>query len=161
MTNKKAGNSFEAELCEELAKHGFWAHNMTQNQTGQPADVIAVRDNKAYLIDCKVCSHDEFPLSRIEPNQESAMNLFRMCGNGHSYFALKLTNENIYMIPFTFLDAYADAIGSTLKKKDIVMFLTLEQWVELRNGSRNRKPDYDPYTSYEHCIMVCGESGTA
>ena len=54
MSNKKLGNSFEAELCEILSQHGFWAHNLAQNAAGQPADVIAVKDGEAFLIDCKV-----------------------------------------------------------------------------------------------------------
>ena len=51
--NKTMGNHFEEELCELLAEQGFWAHNLAQNQVGQPADVLAVRDNIAVLIDCK------------------------------------------------------------------------------------------------------------
>ena len=31
-TNRKIGNSFETELCELLFQHGFWCHNMAQNQ---------------------------------------------------------------------------------------------------------------------------------
>ncbi len=34
-TNKKIGNSFEAEFCEILFQHNFWCHNMAQNQAGQ------------------------------------------------------------------------------------------------------------------------------
>ena len=45
--NKTMGNHFEEELCELLAEQGFWAHNLAQNQVGQPADVLAVRDNIA------------------------------------------------------------------------------------------------------------------
>ena len=59
MSNKKLGNSFESELCEILSMYGFWCHNLAQNSAGQPADVIAVRNGKAYLIDCKVCSTDK------------------------------------------------------------------------------------------------------
>lgn len=68
-TNKKLGNTFEAELCEILFKHGFWSHNLAQNAAGQPADVIAVKHKTPYLIDCKVCSRGKFPLSRVEENQ--------------------------------------------------------------------------------------------
>jgi Holliday junction resolvase len=91
------GNRFEAELCDALARHGFWAHNMAQNQTGQPADVIAVRNGVAHLIDCKVCSHDRFALSRIEANQEAAMTLWECKGNTSGYFALRLTDGTIWM----------------------------------------------------------------
>ena len=57
-TNKKLGNTFEAELCEILFEEGFWAHNLAQNQAGQPADVLAARNGRTYLIDCKVCSEN-------------------------------------------------------------------------------------------------------
>ena len=91
MTNKKLGNSFEAEFCEVLAGSGYWVHNLAQNQAGQPADVIAVKDGKAYLIDCKVCSTAAgFKFSRIEDNQELSMQLWETCGNGTGWFALKL-----------------------------------------------------------------------
>ena len=71
--NKKNGNHFEEEFCELLALHGFWAHNMAQNQVGQPADVIAVKNGIPVLIDCKECETNRFPLSRIEGNQEGAI----------------------------------------------------------------------------------------
>jgi Holliday junction resolvase len=80
-TNKKLGNDFEAEFCEILFENGFWAHNMAQNAAGQPADVIAVRNEKSYIIDCKVCSNGRFPLSRIEDNQHLSMKLWEESGN--------------------------------------------------------------------------------
>ena len=97
MTNKKAGNSFEAELCEILANEGFWAHNLAQNSAGQPADVIAVKDGEAFLIDCKVCSQGKFQYSRIEENQELSMSLWKDCGNGDGLFALKF-DTGIYIV---------------------------------------------------------------
>ena len=54
--NKKLGNDFESRFCEILYSEGFWVHNLAQNSAGQPADVIAARNGKTYLIDCKVCS---------------------------------------------------------------------------------------------------------
>ena len=92
-TNKKDGNSFEAELCDTLSKMGFWAHNMAQTQTGQPADILAVIDKKAFLIDCKLCSSKGFALSRVEPNQETAMDYWWKCGNGFGWFAVKCLDK--------------------------------------------------------------------
>ena len=97
-TNRKIGNSFETEFCELLFQHGFWCHNMAQNAAGQPADVIAVKNKTAYLIDCKVCSNNRFPLSRVEENQHFAMKTWKACGNGEGWFALKVEDE-IIMIP--------------------------------------------------------------
>ena len=100
MSNKKLGNQFESEFCEILSMYGFWCHNMAQNSAGQPADVLAARNGKSYLIDCKVCSTDKgFDFSRVEENQDLAMTLWEECGNGQGWFAMKLPNGDIYMLP--------------------------------------------------------------
>lgn len=97
MSNKKSGNQFETELCEILSSHGFWAHNLAQNSAGQPADVIAVKDGEAFLIDCKVCSLGKFQYSRIEENQDLSMEFWKDCGNGEGWFALKF-GAKTYMV---------------------------------------------------------------
>lgn len=90
MSNRATGNQAEQEFCKALASHGFWVHNMAQNKAGQPADVIAVRDGEAYLIDVKDCSTEKgFEFSRIEPNQQSAMVKWELCGNNQALFALR------------------------------------------------------------------------
>lgn len=107
MGNKKIGNQFEAELCEILSMYGFWCHNLAQNSAGQPADVIAARDGRSYLIDCKVCSTDKgFDLSRIEENQELSMRLWNECNNGQGWFAMKLPTGDIFMVPHFVIKAY-------------------------------------------------------
>lgn len=98
MTNKKLGNDFESDFCEILFEHGFWVHNLAQNQAGQPADVIAARNGKTYLIDCKVCSVRGFALSRMEENQDLSMELWKDTGNGEGWFAV-LIGEKIVMLP--------------------------------------------------------------
>ena len=99
MNNKKLGNDFEQELCEILADHGFWAHNFANRKNGQPADIIAVKNGKAYLIDAKVCMYEVFPFRRIEENQHLSMDMWIECGNTTPYFALKARNE-IYMVSY-------------------------------------------------------------
>ena len=106
MNNKKLGNNFEAELCEKLSEYGFWTHNLAMNKAGQPADIIAVRNKIAYLIDAKVCSNKGFALSRVEENQELAMTLWNERGNGQGWFALKVPTGEIYMIPHICIQAY-------------------------------------------------------
>ena len=98
MTNKKLGNDFESQFCDILFENGFWVHNFAQNQDGQPADVIAARNGKTYLIDCKVCSVRGFALSRMEENQDLSMELWKATGNGEGWFAV-LIGEQIVMIP--------------------------------------------------------------
>jgi len=97
MNNKKLGSSFEQYLCEKLAAEGFWTHNFAQKKYGQPADIIAVRNRIAHLIDCKVCSKKGFNLNRIEENQELAMIRWHDTGNRTGYFAI-LIAEEIFML---------------------------------------------------------------
>lgn len=128
-TNKKVGNDFEAEFCEILSANGLWVHNMAQNKAGQPADVIAVRDKTAYLIDCKVCTHERFSLSRVEENQHFAMELWKQYGNGEGWFALKVNNE-IIMIPHFNMVALSYA-QSSLNLKDMrENGVPLERWLK-------------------------------
>ena len=88
MNNKRAGTRFEHELCEMLAARGFWVRELVPNAAGQPADIIAVKNNRAHLIDAKDMTSDRFPLSRIEENQELAMSRWEECGNKTAWFAI-------------------------------------------------------------------------
>lgn len=97
--NKKLGNKFEKELSEILYNAGYWVHLLNQNKNGQPADIIAVKNKKAYLIDAKVCSLEKFAFKRVEENQHLSMQMFIECGNTTPYFALKARNE-IYMLSY-------------------------------------------------------------
>ena len=97
--NKKLGNKFEKELSEILYDAGYWVHLLNQNKNGQPADIIAVKNKKAYLIDAKVCSLEKFAFKRVEENQRLSMQMFIECGNTTPYFALKARNE-IYMLSY-------------------------------------------------------------
>ena len=106
MNNKTLGNNFEQEFCEKLSEYGFWTHNLAMNKAGQPADIIAVRNKIAYLIDAKVCSSRGFALSRVEENQELAMTLWEERGNGQGWFALKVPTGEIYMIPHICIQGY-------------------------------------------------------
>lgn len=126
--NRKLGNDFEQTFCEILSNNGFWTHNFALKQVGQPADIIAVKNLKAYLIDCKVCSNNKFSLSRIEDNQNTSMELWKMCGNGEGWFALKL-EDDIFMIPHYSIKVLSRE-KSILNQKDIKEYsITIERWL--------------------------------
>jgi len=71
VNNKVIGNQYEKQLCELLQKNGYWCYLMSYTPSGQPCDVVAVKDNKVYLIDVKHSSNNKFYASRIEPNQHT------------------------------------------------------------------------------------------
>lgn len=129
MNNKTLGNGFETELCDLLFEHGFWVHLLNANKAGQPADIIAVRNKTSYLIDAKVCSDDRFPLSRIEENQDLAMELWKDCGNGIGWFALKTTDGSIHMISHYVMTAYKDRKYSLSAKEIFEIGMPIEKWV--------------------------------
>ena len=132
MSNKKLGNSFETEFAEILSNEGYWVHLLSQNAAGQPADVIAIRDGEAYLIDCKVCSQGKFLFSRIEDNQESAMELWRDCGNGVGWFALKFDDE-IFMVDMTAMRDARDCRSAMTQEAAELYGYTLEDWLVNRS----------------------------
>lgn len=129
MTNKKLGNDFEQTVCDLLAGHGFWCHLLNANKSGQPADIIAVKNKTAYLIDAKVCSSRGFALSRMEENQELAMELWKECGNGQGWFALKVPTGEIYMIPHICIQAYKQGQAYLSFSEIHTLGKPLEKWV--------------------------------
>ena len=80
-------------------------------------------------MDAKVCSSRGFALSRIEENQELAMEAWCEAGNGQGWFALKLPTDEIYMIPHICMKAYK-ARQAYLSFSDIhTLGKPLEKWV--------------------------------
>ena len=129
ITNKKIGNDFENRFVEILSQEGYWCHLFAQNQAGQPADVIAAKNGKAYLIDCKVCSSKAgFALSRIEDNQELAMRLWEEKGNGTGWFAIQI-NGNIYIVALSSLLSARKHYAALSEPVLSDMSCTLEQWL--------------------------------
>ena len=131
-TNKKIGNDFETEFCEMLADRGFWVHNMAMNKSGQPADVIAVKDHIAHLIDCKVVSTNKgFRLNRVEDNQELSMSLWKNCNNGHGWFAIKLPSGEIFLLSHYIVKIFKKSNKASISEKDLERYgLTFERWVK-------------------------------
>lgn len=129
-SNRAVGNAFEKEFCELLFEYGFWVHNLKQDNSGQPADVIAVKNKIAYLIDCKDCSSKDFDLRRIEDNQITAMEMWKECGNGEGWFAVKLPTGNIYMMPYVTVIAFKNN-QSTMSYSEIhKVGKSLGEWVK-------------------------------
>lgn len=129
-SNRAVGNAFEREFCELLFEYGFWVHNLKQDNSGQPADVIAVKNKVAYLIDCKDCSSKGFDLRRIEDNQMTAMGMWKECGNGEGWFAVKLPTGNIYMMPYVTVIAFKNNQSSMSFEEIFSVAKPLGEWVK-------------------------------
>lgn len=71
LCNKSLGTSYEKQLCEYLKSKGYWCFLTPYNPNGQPCDVIAIKRNKAFLMDAKHISTHIFSFSNVRPNQAS------------------------------------------------------------------------------------------
>lgn len=130
--NKKLGNDFEQELCEILYDAGYWVHLLNQNKNGQPADIIAVKNTTAYLMDAKVCTYEVFPFRRIEDNQQLAMDMWIECNNIEPYFALKVRNE-VYMVGYPTIKGLMRKGKKQLNLEDINKYGTrIATWLRIR-----------------------------
>ena len=130
--NKKLDNDFEQELCEILADAGYWTHNFANRKNGQPADIIAVKNRIAFLIDAKVCTYEVFPFRRIEDNQQLAMDMWIECGNITPFFALKARNE-VYMVGYSTIKELMRKGKKQLNLEDMNKYGTrLATWLRIR-----------------------------
>lgn len=130
ISNRKIGGDFEQEVADYLSAHDFWVHRFAQNPAGQPADIIAVKNKKAYLIDCKVCLGGFFQFSRIEPNQETAMALWESLGNGFAWFALS-SGGAIWMLNHSQVELYHDHFSGFTESQIENLAIPINRWVEL------------------------------
>lgn len=129
MSNKSAGTAFEKEFAELLAEKGFWVHRLQDNQNGQPFDIIAVKNGRAYAFDCKDCAGRSFPLSRIEENQRMAMERWEECGNGTGYFAVHFIASGTHILPFKEIASYEKLGASSFTENAVKEIATpLDLW---------------------------------
>ena len=105
MNNKVLGNSFEKEYAKILRERGYWVTFLTpkKNIGSQPCDLIAIKDDKPILTDCKTCKTHLFPINRIEENQRQAFKRYSKCGNTKFILAIKYNNR-IYEINMKDID---------------------------------------------------------
>lgn len=126
MSNKKLGNDFENYVAQYLYSKGFWVLRIPDTFAGQPVDIITVRNKKAYLIECKVCSNNRFDTARIEPNQHATFRLWEEAGNGDGYIAMKFGQD-------VFIISYARLCGISKKRvsKELIIQngMRLEEWI--------------------------------
>lgn len=102
MSNKSSGSAFEHDLAQYMSRRGWWAHIFQDNRNGQPFDIVLARDGRTQVGDCKVCEDDVFRLSRMEPNQISAMTYWVECGNEDPwYFILLEMSDLVVSIRFS------------------------------------------------------------
>jgi len=138
LSNKKEGNNFEAEFTELAGSKGFWAHRMTANVDGQPADVIICKNNIPILVDCKDCKNNIFKLSRIEENQELAMIKWIEKGNKYALFALKVSSE-VYIIPYEKLISLRELGTKQLNYSKILEYgNSFEEWTVIFNADNSQ-----------------------
>lgn len=129
MNNKRVGTNFEREFAGMLSKHGFWAHCIKDNTNGQPFDVIAAKNGKTFVFDCKDCQGKTFQLSRMEENQREAMKLWQETGNSEGIFSLRF-HGRIYLLGFNTLERLHSTGRKQISEKDCLHYgKEAERWL--------------------------------
>lgn len=119
-SNNKVGQDFEHEFCEMLYDNGFWVHFIERKKSGsQPFDIIASKNNIAFVFDAKTNSGNLFRLSRIEENQIESMTLFNDRGNKNSFIVIKKDDCDIYIIPFSLVLNEIENNSKSLKLSEL------------------------------------------
>ena len=107
------GQEFEAAFTKWLFDKGFWALNIPRNKFGaQPFDIIAIKGNVVWAIDCKVCGEKRLDLRRVEPNQYTAFDVMQERTKARCSFVC-LHKGIIYDVAFGAVkNAYVDGLAS-------------------------------------------------
>lgn len=145
VNNKKTGTDFEREFAELLASKWFWVHLFQDNKNGQPCDVVAARNGVTYLFDCKNCENDYFLLSRMEENQHNAMYLFELTGNEKGKFALRFSNQKIYLIDYDLIKHLQSRGVKQIGEQDCEKYgSSIESWLNnLSESAGDENADSD------------------
>ncbi|WP_317366361.1 Holliday junction resolvase RecU [uncultured Tyzzerella sp.] len=93
MNNKLIGNDFEKEFALYLQDKGMFVYNLPNKYTGQPFDIIAVKEYIFFAFECKHCKGNVFSLSRVEDNQMQALRKLEKAKSNNYFFVFKFNDE--------------------------------------------------------------------
>lgn len=130
MNNKQLGTKFEQDMCDILAKHGYWVHFITPDARGaQPFDIIAVKDSVPYAIECKTLTYSRryFTIDRLEDNQILAFNRWMRCGNTSPIIIAVRQANSIVTFTYDILSEVGRIDMEKMRKTDYIMVDTEEE----------------------------------
>lgn len=94
------GAEFERYIANLFYKNGFWVLRIPKNERGaQPFDILAIKGNTIYALDCKVCAKKSFPIDRIEDNQWISMEVIKQRTEAVAGFVI-YHSDKIYFITY-------------------------------------------------------------
>lgn len=96
INKKKIGNDTEKKALELLSDLGYRCHLFSYNSNGQPCDVVAMKNDRAFLIDVKHCSENRFEFKNIQPNQRTCFEYAEQCGNTKCGFMIFFERYNVW-----------------------------------------------------------------
>lgn len=123
--NKIIGNEFEKEFAQYLQSKGMFVYNVPNKYTGQPFDIIAVKNNVFYGFECKHCKGNYFTLDRIEDNQVQAFKKLQKSNTSNYYFVFK--SEGFNTVKFCGADYIMDCLRYMRKNIDLSIFKSIEE----------------------------------
>lgn len=123
-------------MCGIFSAKGYWVHFISADARGsQPFDVIAVKDGKPIVFDCKTCKDKIFRIGRLEDNQVMAFEKWLSAGNPMPYVAVE-HESCVYMIEYGRLK---EAGKIDLRKEDAVWHISADKVAENVGRAENVK----------------------
>lgn len=120
MNNKRIGNQMERRVASALYSIGYWVHRLQDNHNGQPFDMIAIKNDEAFCIECKHCAGNRFKFDRLEFNQRNAFDRLRMC-NSTGYVAIQFGNDyKFYLVEYSHIKSLELYKHSYLDKEELI-----------------------------------------
>ncbi|MDE6182058.1 MAG: Holliday junction resolvase RecU [Eubacteriales bacterium] len=124
MNVKQIGNNFEKEFAKWLANKGMFVYNLPNKANGQPFDILAAKNNVFLAFECKNCTKDYFPLSRVEDNQIQSFKKLESTGNYNYYFIFNF-NGDIRFCTAGYIQCHLDK-NKTIHKDELLPLNILE-----------------------------------
>ena len=121
----KLGKDFEEQLCWWLSSNGYYVIYNEKGMSGsQAADIVAIKNNVATLIECKNLENKTgiFNLNRLEANQWLAYKHLKETHNSNMIVAIKWDNK-VYFINFDLLQFFDKSIDLKKIEPNIINFL--------------------------------------
>lgn len=107
----------------------MFVYNLPNKINGQPFDILAAKNNKFFAFECKNCSKDYFPLSRVEDNQIQAFNKLSSTGNYNYYFIFNFSGD-IRFCMAGYIYCYVDT-SKTIHKDELLPLNILDSILEV------------------------------
>ena len=131
----EVGDETEKEIGKLFKKNGYWCYITNHKLSGQPVDIIALKQNHNWLVDGKHLEegNKSFPFSRIEPNQLTTMDYaMNFAGVKNLGFGIAIGDDYTHFYWLSYQE-YLEAAKNDLKSVKIANLRDLQEVINIED----------------------------